>query len=161
MLGLNALGALLKTNTKSAKRKGTGLRARLAVEELEDRRLLSTVSFKHAASLAGEGVGTANLAVVLSAAAASPVSVDYAVTGGTATAGSDYALAAGTLTFNPGQTRLLIPISIVNDALDEDNETIEVTLSNPGNATLGSVTEHTFTIVDNDPMPIVAFDTAA
>ena len=43
------------------------------------------------------------------------------------------------MTINAGETSGTITIaSIVNDSLDEANETVIVTLSNPVNATLGS-----------------------
>ena len=48
--------------------------------------------------------------------------------------------------------------SIVNDTLDEPNETVIVTLSNPSNATLGSDDTHTYTINDNDDAPVVDFN---
>src|SRR5207253_2161495 len=43
----------------------------------------------------------------------------------------------------------------VNDALNEINETVLVTVSNPTNATLGAITTHTYTINDDDPPPTV------
>src|SRR5205085_6042519 len=69
----------------------------------------------------------------------------------------DYTLASGTLTFNPNITSQNVAVTIVNDTLDEDDETIVVTLSNPTNATLGTNTVHTYTILDNDNPPTVAF----
>jgi hypothetical protein len=79
------------------------------------------------------------------------VTVDYAVTGGTATGGGvDYTLAAGTLTFAAGTTTQNITVTVVDDALDEPDETVIIALSGPSNATLGTVDEHTFTIIDND-----------
>jgi hypothetical protein len=54
------------------------------------------------------------------------------------------------LTFDPGQTTRSINLTIINDALAEGNETIQITLSNPINAILGSTTVHTYTITDND-----------
>ncbi len=120
------------------------------------------VGFLLSSSLGSEALATANLTVALSTASNKPVTVDYAVTGGTATGGGvDYTLANGTLTFSPGQTRLSIPISIVNDALDEGAETIQVALTNLGNATLGTIATHTYVIVDGDPLPVVGFDLTA
>src|SRR5439155_413188 len=96
------------------------------------------------------------LAVSLSAASGKTVTVAYAVTGGTATGGGvDYTLASGTLTFAPGVTTQNINITVVNDATDEDDETIQVTLSSPSNATLGVTTTHTYTIPDDDNPPDV------
>ena len=82
----------------------------------------------------GEGnSGTANLTfrVSLSAASGRQVTVNYADAGtGTATSGTDYeALAAGTLTFEPGETSKTIVVSVTGDTLNEPDETVEVTLS--------------------------------
>ena len=61
--------------------------------------------------------------------------------------GTDYTLANGTLTINSGTSSGTITIaSIVNDTLDEDNETVILTLSNPSNASLGTDSVHTYTI---------------
>ena len=48
--------------------------------------------------------------------------------------------------------------SIADDSLDEPNETVIITLSNPNNATLGSDSVHTYTINDNDIGPEVDFN---
>ena len=83
---------------------------------------------------------------------ASHVTVDYTVTGGSATGGGgDYTLAAGTLTFAAGQASHRIPITIVDDALAESNETLVVTLSNPtSGAALGARSTTTLTILDDE-----------
>jgi alkaline phosphatase len=109
-----------------------------------------TVSFNLSTSSGSEATTPANLAVSLSASSSSTVTVNYAVTGGTATSGSDYTIAAGPLTFDPGQTTRSINLTIINDALAEGNETVQITLSNPTNATLGANVVHTYTINDND-----------
>ena len=90
--------------------------------------------------------------VALSAASGQTVTVNYSVTGGNATGGGvDYTLANGTLTFTPGQTSKNIGMSIVNDAIDEGSfENVIITLSAPGNATLGTIIEHTLKILDDD-----------
>ena len=112
--------------------------------------------FETAASGAEESVTPALLTVTLSQPVAETVTVDYAVTGGTATRGTDYILADGTLTFDTDQTAQQISIDVVDDGVDENDETIVVTLSNPtGGALLGSRAEHTYTIVD--PRPAVQF----
>ena len=45
--------------------------------------------------------------------------------------------------------------------MDELNETVIVTLSNPSNASLGSVDAHTYTITDNDGQPTIDFGNTA
>jgi hypothetical protein len=120
------------------------------------------VEFSLAASSASEDVGTHDIQVELSGPSGNVITVDYAVTGGTATGGGvDYTLAAGTLTFAAGTTTQNITVSVVDDALDEPDETVIIALSGPSNATLGTVDEHTFTIIDNDSAPTVEFTLAA
>ena len=87
------------------------------------------------------------------------MTVDYAVTGTATGSGTDYTLANGTLTISAGSTSGTITIAgIVNDSLDEANETVIVTLSSPTNATLGSDDAHTYTITDDDNPPVVDFE---
>jgi len=120
----------------------------------------SIVEFDSPSSADFESVSPAVLAVVLSPATPNTVAVDYSITGGTATVGEDYTFSAGTLTFDPNQTTPeYISISIINDGQPEDDETIEVTLSNPVNAQLGTDDQHTYTILD--PSPRVSFETIA
>jgi hypothetical protein len=121
---------------------------------------LPTVAFSTTSSSGAESVSSASLQVELSAASASNVTVDYAITGTATGGGTDYTLANGTLTITAGTTTNTITIaSIVDDALVEGNETVIVTLSNPANATLGTNTAHTYTITDNDvaQLPTIAF----
>jgi len=122
-----------------------------------DNNPLPTVAFaKNSGS--GPEPTKAKLPVVLSAKAHFPVTVNYAVTGGTATAGTDFNLAPGTLTIPAGKTTGTITLLVLNDKLYEPKaETIVVSLSNPGNAVLGSAAVFTFTIKETDPMPTVSF----
>jgi hypothetical protein len=79
------------------------------------------------------------------------VSVNYAVTGGTAAGGGvDYTLADGVLIFARGDSAEDISITVADDAVEEAAETIEVTLSGPTNAALGTTSTHTCTILDAD-----------
>ncbi len=113
-----------------------------------------SVEFATTSSSGPEAVSPAILAVNLSGASAQTVTVDYSVTGGTGTGGGvDYTLASGTLTFSPGDTTGNVQIMIIDDPLEERDETIIVALSNPTNARLGTNVSHTYTIVDNDGGP--------
>lgn len=116
------------------------------------------VGFDTEASGAKEDITPAEIPIVLSSAQTMAVTVDYAVTGGTAAAGDDFTLGAGTLVFEPGETEKTVSINVVNDGVNEDDETIELTLSNAtgGEVELG-IPEHTYTIID--PRPAVQFDT--
>lgn len=114
---------------------------------------LPTVAFAGATTSIGERTGTIAIPVTLSAPYASPVTVDYAATGGIATGGGvDYTLFPGTLTFAPNQTTSTIELVLIDDTLVEPNETIELTLTNPSNAALGSPSVHIVTITDNETL---------
>jgi len=92
---------------------------------------------------------TMTFTVSLSAAAASPVTVQYATADGTATAGSDYTAASGTLTIPAGETSGTISVSVTGDIAIESDETFTLTLSNESNATLADATA-TGTITENE-----------
>ena len=102
-----------------------------------------------------EGAGaTLAFRVAMSRASASTVTVDYATSDGTATAGEDYTASSGTLTFAPGETAKTVEVPVLDDAHDDDGETVAFTLSNPsgGNAWLEDAAA-TGTIENADAMP--------
>ena len=90
--------------------------------------------------------------VTLSAGAGEPVTVDWATSDGTATAGEDYVASSGTLTFEAGETTQTIEVTVLDDAHDEGSETFALHLSNADGAELADA-EATGTIVNSDPMP--------
>jgi Ca2+-binding RTX toxin-like protein len=90
----------------------------------------------------------ASYTVTLSNASSQTISVNYATANGTATAGSDYTATIGTLTFAPGVTTQVLNIPILNNSLNEADETFTLTLSSPTNAALGTQTAATTTITD-------------
>ena len=108
------------------------------------------------ASKAEGNSGTSNMAftVTLSKASSTPVTVKYATSNGTATAGQDYTSTTGTVTFAAGETSKTINVAIAGDATVEQDETFTVTLSAPTNAKLGTATA-TGTIT-NDDVAVVA-----
>ena len=110
----------------------------------------SSVSFDLASSSGSEKTANPSIAVSLSTAATQTVTVDYAVTGGTAVSGTNWTLPSGTLTFSPAETTKNLPITILDDGVCTPDLTVQITLSNPSNAVLGATTVHTYTIVDGD-----------
>ena len=89
--------------------------------------------------------------VTLGRASTLTVTVAYATSNGTATAGQDYTATSGTLTFNPGDTAKTVTVPILNDAIDDGGETVTLTLSNPTNARITDGTA-TGTIENSDPL---------
>jgi ELWxxDGT repeat protein len=109
------------------------------------------------------GTTNATFAVSLSNPSSQTITVDYATSDVTATAGSDYtSVNQTTLTFAPGETTKNITVSIIGDSVIELDETFKVDLSNATNATLGTVTAGIGTIVndDNPPAGVLSFGAA-
>ncbi|MCK6549143.1 hypothetical protein L6R52_25095 [Myxococcota bacterium] len=101
------------------------------------------------------GTVVATLTVTLGAASGQAVTVDWATSNGTATAGVDYVAGSGSLTFAAGTTSQTLTVAITPDVLDELDETFNVTLSNPVNATIADGTAIA-TITDDDTPPTLA-----
>jgi len=105
------------------------------------------------------GTRNAVFTVALSKAATSTVTVNYTTANGTATAGSDFTAASGTLTFVAGETSKTVTVAVRGDTAVEANETFRVLLSQVTNAVLIDA-EATGTITNDDaqaPVSAVAF----
>ena len=80
-------------------------------------------------TIADETGVSSDIVVTLASPSEQTITVDFATSDGTATATNDYVASSGTLTFNSGETTKNIPITMVQDAIDELDETFTVTLS--------------------------------
>ena len=94
---------------------------------------------------------TIDFAVMLDRASTLIVTVDYATSNGTATAGSDYTPTSETLTFRPGDVAKTVSVPLLNDAINEGSETMILVLSNASNARIADATA-TGTITNSDPL---------
>ena len=99
-----------------------------------------------------EGGGTATITVSRAGGTSGSVTVDYATSDGTATAGSDYAAAVGTLSWPAGDgTDKTFNIDIVSDTVIEGDETLDIALGSPtGGAVVGTPGAAVLTIIDDD-----------
>jgi ELWxxDGT repeat protein len=76
------------------------------------------------------GTAPAEFRVIVEGSLALPATVDYGVTNGTATSGSDFLAVAGVLTFLPGgPSSQTIAVPVVGDQADEADESFHVQLS--------------------------------
>ena len=107
----------------------------------------------------GEAGGSATFTVTLSGPSGQPVSVGYATTDGTATAGADYLALSGTATIPAGSTSTTIAVPVTNDAVDEPDETFVVNLTGPTNATIADGSAQA-TILDDEPLPSLSISDA-
>lgn len=112
---------------------------------------IATIQFS-AASFSVIEKNTAVLSVTRTGGTQGPVSVDYAITGGTATAGVDYTPAEGTLVFVDGETTRTILIPALDDTTLELFETVTFTLKNPVGSVLGTQVTARLDIADKDDL---------
>jgi hypothetical protein len=110
------------------------------------------VQFSKPSYASNEANGATAVTVTLSTTPTQTVSVQYATADGTATAPDDYISTSDILTFNPGEISKSIPLTIVDDDLEEPDETFTMSLSNPTGATLGVYDQATITIEDDDTL---------
>ena len=105
------------------------------------------------ATVREEEGATLAFAVTLDREPKADVTVDYATSDGTATAGEDYVAQSGDLTFAAGETAKTIEVEVLDDVYDEGTETMTLTLSNPSGAHIADATA-TGSIENSDPMPL-------
>ena len=101
--------------------------------------------------------GAAELAFVvdLDAPSSEEVTVRYGSADATAEAGSDYEPVSGTLAFAPGEVSKTVRVVVLDDELDEPDETLTLGLSHPRNATLARASA-SGTILDDDDPPVLS-----
>ena len=118
------------------------------------------VNFTIASASGPENVTSVTVQAYLNYPHTADVSVDFAVTGGTATSGTDYTLVPGTITIPAGSVTGTFNITIINDALVEPSETIITGLSNPSaGLSIGTQNSYTYTILNDDNI-YVSFSSA-
>ncbi len=115
-----------------------------------------TVYFSSTSQTVDENSGFAAISVAVSNATYQTVTVNYSVTGGTATV-SDHEFTSGTFSIAPLNLEATILKTIKNDDAYENDETLEITLNTPSNATLVNPKVHNITIKDDGDVPLVSF----
>ena len=108
-----------------------------------------------------EASGSMAFDVLLTNTDASSVSVDYATAAGTSLSGSDFTASSGTLTFTPGATSRSVPVTIIDDSLAEDDETLTLNLSNATGGTPIVDPQGLGTILNDDPDPAASVANAS
>ncbi len=142
---------LVLSNPTGGAELGDPATAVLAIEE-DDVNPAGFVAFGAPDYRIREGEGNLTVTVERTGGTIGAVSVDYATGGGTATAGEDYAPAAGSVAFADGEGGTKsFEIEILDDAEEEAIETIGLALSSPtGGALLGTPSSAIIDIVDNE-----------
>ncbi|MFV9507025.1 MAG: Calx-beta domain-containing protein, partial [Oscillochloridaceae bacterium umkhey_bin13] len=95
-----------------------------------------------------EGIGTTSVLIELSQVSGIDVAVPFTVSGTASFA--DHTLRGSTVIIPAGASSALLRFAIIDDRVDEDDETISLSLGTPTNAQLGSPASYTITILDDD-----------
>jgi len=111
------------------------------------------VAFAGTSAVQQEAEPTGTVTVVLSKPATNTVTVNYAVSGGTAVPGANFTFTPGVLTFDPGVTSRSFQFSPVNDQSHQQSQTVEFALSGPVNAVLGAPAQFTVKKLDPEDQP--------
>src|SRR6185437_4937792 len=120
---------------------------------------LSSMSMQFSATsyVVNENAGSVTVSVTRTGNTTLPATINYATSKGSATQPSDYTSTAGSLQFAAGETIKTFVVPIIDDALVEGTETINVSLTSPS---LGSVEGSPFTsiinVLDDDKPSILA-----
>lgn len=114
----------------------------------------ATLAFAQTSYTVSEG-GNATITVSRQNISTGAVTVTYTASAGTASAGLDFTATTGTISWADGDmTDKTFTVTIVDDAVYESAaETINLALSSPSGATLGSPSSATLNITDNDSAP--------
>ncbi|MBA3468942.1 MAG: hypothetical protein H0T53_04795, partial [Herpetosiphonaceae bacterium] len=123
------------------------------------RQTLPIVQFTNSAAGTIEATSPVTIMVKLDQVAAFTTTVRYYTDGGSATPNADYLPISGTLTFAPFQLSQQLAVPIIEDALNEFDETVVLQLSDPLSATLGYPHKTIVVLVDDDPEPEIGFIT--
>jgi alpha-tubulin suppressor-like RCC1 family protein len=123
-----------------------------ALGTINDNDTIPTVQFSATNQTFSEAGGTATITASLSNASYQNITVPFTLSG-TAVEGalSDYTNTTSPVSVPAGALSTTISVVVMNDTINELDETIIATIGSPTNATKGVTDIHTITITDNDP----------
>jgi hypothetical protein len=105
------------------------------------------------------GTTNAVFTLTLSKASTTTVTVNFATVNGTASAGSDYDVVSGPVSFDPNETTATIFVPVTGDTATENDETFFVNLS--GSIGAGIADSQGVGTIANDDVPTVVVDDVA
>lgn len=119
-----------------------------------------TISYDPISGNLGEAGGRVTIAISLEPAAGTAVSLPFSLAG-TATANTDYSLSRSSpIPIPAGTTALSLEVTGLDDNRAEGDETLEIQFGNPSGAALNDRGPITFTLQDDEPTPVVQFETS-
>lgn len=127
---------------------------------ITDTVLNPSVQWMLGSQVVSESAGTVTVTAVLNAPGTAAVTAPFTLTG-SANSPTDHNLTNGSITIPAGSTTASASFTIVNDTLDENDETVILTMGTPTGGTLGTTKVHTVTVLDDDLAPVAQFATAS
>jgi gliding motility-associated-like protein len=114
-----------------------------------------TVTLSISNATIAEAAGTATVTATLSAISGLAVTVNLGYTGTATGAGIDYNVSGTSIVIPAGSLTGTVTISSVNDAIDENNETVITDITSVTNGTESGTQQVTTSITDDDASPTV------
>lgn len=116
------------------------------------------VSFTVSSKSQIESTTAATIPVQLSSVSGVNTVINFQVVTGFASSATsaDHSLVDGTITILKGATSGNISFNIVNDLIDEVDQIVRVNLTSGSTYTLGSPSQHDFTILDDEAPPLIS-----
>jgi hypothetical protein len=151
--GLDGLASAAGSTVAVGEAGSVLLNAAANIPEVQVQALDSTVT---------EGVGSTQIAAVLSATAGGAVVVPFTLSGSVVVGvGGDVTLSVGQIVIPAGQLSASVTVTVVDDLFQESAEELILTLTTPLGATLGLDVTHTLTVEDNDDPPLITANPAS
>ncbi len=132
---------------------GANASATLLIEDDDQTPAAGVLSFSLGEFSAEEFDGSVTISVTREGGSSGTAQVDYATSDETATAGIDYEVASGTLTFAEGELSKDFQVTLNDDGVYEGTETFRVTLSQAFGAVLGDNASVRVSLGDDDDPP--------
>lgn len=127
---------------------------------IDDDEAPATLTFDLPNQTALESAGVVPVSLTLSSARTEEVRVSFTQTGTATPGGTDVTTSPVSPIIVPaGATSATLNVAVVQDSIDELDETFVLSLLLPVNAALGATTQHTLTITDDDSPPAISFAT--
>jgi len=120
---------------------------------------MGSAQFSSASYTVIEDVGFARITVNRVGGSSGTLAVDYTTIDITATAGQDYLATSGTLTFAHGETTKTFDVPILDDTVNESDESLALLLRNPTNPdSLGNPNTAVLTLQDDSTLPVLSLN---
>uniref|UniRef100_UPI0010A5D691 Calx-beta domain-containing protein n=1 Tax=Cognatitamlana onchidii TaxID=2562860 RepID=UPI0010A5D691 len=103
-----------------------------------------------------EDAGSVDVTASLDVASSVDTTIDIVTSDGTAVSGSDYTATTTTITIPAGDLSTTVSISIIDDLIDEPDETFTVSGTVTSGNTVNTDASGEVTILDNEPTPTVS-----